>query len=709
MKTLEVDVKPTSSDEIEIAPRPSMAGPTPEPRKEALEVKLRAVKAVVAATPKRKSTTRREALETKLKHYVQEPAEKRKSEIYREALEVKLHHADAPAAEERQSQLESPEREGLAKLEQLKKVPEAERTRPKRNSIAEFRKRASSLMALAGGIKPSMLKQAGGGGGAGDEMKAFVTGAHDQLKAALEKQQAELARIEKEMEQDRKERKKAERKEFLEQHLKARQEETTKQEMQQQREKQQAHDREQMREVFDELLQTEATYLGDLEFVRVRYLTPMRELLPPSTHNAIFANLELLVQLHTTLSADLHPACDDAAASAGADDDDTARGHVIAAAFRKLAPFFKMYAVYSAQYAHVPEALEATRREVKGLDAFLKEAASKGRDEAAASAPAAAPAPADAEAPDGETSSQPAAAAKTSLPAATREAALEQLLFRPVQRMCLYPLLFKQALAARIRVDKWSEHTYEEKHLDAEGHVLHPKPHGHGHKHHEGPPAAEKSSTDADRTTSMSTSERQSAATPGKHGSSAEKTVRQRLEEVFDIIQQTLGHVNEDVRNLEGRFHTMQVLTSEVHGGADFITPDRVLRHECHVDMKATQEFGFVQKLCSSCSSKPSAARRRFKWYVFSDGVLICRNRQPTTDFILSHEEIKVNEPPRLQPLKGEDAEGLFEATTTEDGVSVHHHCWADGGQIAKKQLLDAVHAMQQAATTRLGAGGDPE
>ena len=54
--TLEVDVKPTSSDEIEIAPRPSMAGPTPEPRKEALEVKLRAVKAVVAATPKRKST-----------------------------------------------------------------------------------------------------------------------------------------------------------------------------------------------------------------------------------------------------------------------------------------------------------------------------------------------------------------------------------------------------------------------------------------------------------------------------------------------------------------------------------------------------------------------------------------------------------------------------------------------------------------------------
>ena len=88
--------------------------------------------------------------------------------------------------------------------------------------------------------------------------------------------------------------------------------------------------------------------------------------------------------------------------------------------------------------------------------------------------------------------------------------------------------------------------------------------------------------------------------------------------------------------------------------------------------------------------------------------MLICRNRQPTTDFILSHEEIKVNEPPRLQPLKGEDAEGLFEATTTEDGVSVHHHCWADGGQIAKKQLLDAVHAMQQAASPgkrREGAG----
>ena len=215
-----------------------------------------------------------------------------------------------------------------------------------------------------------------------------------------------------------------------------------------------------------------------------------------------------------------------------------------------------MYAVYSAQYAHVPEALEAARREVKGLDAFLKEAASKGRDEAAASAPAAAPAPADAEAPDGETSSQPAAAAKTSLPAATREAALEQLLFRPVQRMCLYPLLFKQALAARIRVDKWSEHTYEEKHLDAEGHVLHPKPHGHGHKHHEGRlrPRSRR------RTPIVRPDEHVRAAPPRLRQPRLlrREDVRQRLR-VFDIIQQTVGHVNEDVRNLEGRFHTMQV------------------------------------------------------------------------------------------------------------------------------------------------------
>ena len=80
----------------------------------------------------------------------------------------------------------------------------------------------------------------------------------------------------------------------------------------------------------------------------------MREMadLPPGDHQTIFSNLEVLLTLHEKLGEDLLPA---SSLPAG---DYEARGLVITAAFLQLAPFFKMYAVYSAQYAHVPEALE---------------------------------------------------------------------------------------------------------------------------------------------------------------------------------------------------------------------------------------------------------------------------------------------------------------------------------------------------------------
>ena len=50
-------------------------------------------------------------------------------------------------------------------------------------------------------------------------------------------------------------------------------------------------DARQLAEVFDELLATEATYLRDLRMVEERFLAPMRSLLPPPMHHAIFGNL----------------------------------------------------------------------------------------------------------------------------------------------------------------------------------------------------------------------------------------------------------------------------------------------------------------------------------------------------------------------------------------------------------------------------------
>ena len=128
--------------------------------------------------------------------------------------------------------------------------------------------------------------------------------------------------------------------------------------------------------------------------------------------HAIFSNLATLVQLHANLADDLAPA--------GSSPDDTAKGSTIAAAFTALAPFFKMYATYSASYGRVPAALKQVRSEIPAVDAFLH-------------------------------------AAYERHGAGGGGVALEAYLFRPVQRMCLYPLLFKQALTARTKVEKWWE------------------------------------------------------------------------------------------------------------------------------------------------------------------------------------------------------------------------------------------------------------
>ena len=66
-----------------------------------------------------------------------------------------------------------------------------------------------------------------------------------------------------------------------------------------------------------------------------------------------------------------------------------------------------------------------------------------------------------------------------------------------------------------------------------------------------------------------------------------------------------------------------QVLTAEVYGGASLLTPTRVLHHEAELDMKLATALsvrhvalgGFILWL----------KRRRYKQYLFSDALLVCR------------------------------------------------------------------------------------
>ena len=153
-----------------------------------------------------------------------------------------------------------------------------------------------------------------------------------------------------------------------------------------------------LNEVIDEILVTEATYLEDLSFTVDELQRPLKEMMDAHTHYTVFSNLEQLRELHIKLGADLSEAREDNCST-------HRQGEVIAEAFLRLLPYFKMYAVYCGNAATAAGALAAA---TEGGDAaaFLQR---KEQDPAS-------------------------------------RATLAALLFRPVQRMCIYPLLFKQVL-----------------------------------------------------------------------------------------------------------------------------------------------------------------------------------------------------------------------------------------------------------------------
>ena len=153
-----------------------------------------------------------------------------------------------------------------------------------------------------------------------------------------------------------------------------------------------------LNEVIDELLVTEATYLEDLSFTVDELQRPLKEIMDAHTHYTVFSNLEQLRELHIKLGADLSEAREDNCST-------HRQGEVIAEAFLRLLPYFKMYAVYCGNAATAAGALAAAT-EGGHAAAFLQR---KEQDPAS-------------------------------------RATLAALLFRPVQRMCIYPLLFKQVL-----------------------------------------------------------------------------------------------------------------------------------------------------------------------------------------------------------------------------------------------------------------------
>ena len=133
--------------------------------------------------------------------------------------------------------------------------------------------------------------------------------------------------------------------------------------------------------------------LQDLRFTIAELLTPLQKLLTAAAHNAVFANLQQIAELHARLEDELQEAKRVPKKE---------KGEKIASAFIALLPFFKMYATYCANYGDVAHALEQVQQDAASA-ALLHDVYER----------------------SGTT--------------------LAALLFRPVQRICLYPLLFKQA------------------------------------------------------------------------------------------------------------------------------------------------------------------------------------------------------------------------------------------------------------------------
>ena len=162
-----------------------------------------------------------------------------------------------------------------------------------------------------------------------------------------------------------------------------------------------------LREVLLELLKTEGNYLADLQFTTKEFAAPLHALLKQEQYFDIFANLEQLEQLHMRLETDLEPARAAIREHDGKHHADQLQlASLVATAFKPFIPLLMLYATYCGKFTDAPAKLQETVKHSKKVQAMVLRAQTE------------------------------------------FNTALEALLFRPVQRMCVYPLLFKQALKA---------------------------------------------------------------------------------------------------------------------------------------------------------------------------------------------------------------------------------------------------------------------
>jgi len=452
--------------------------------------------------------------------------------------------------------------------------------------------------------------------GSSDCPVGLTSAARDQLKSVLLAQQAQMARLEAAEEEDIVEarRKQAMQMKMVLQQVKRRPDKIDEEPADKIDEEPEEHIDEErsqvsasqvdeiakaeraLGDVLEELLLTEATYLDDLRHVMEHFVTPMDDILSHSAHATIFANLAMLVELHNKLAADLAPAR--AMGASETTTDFRAMGDSIASAFLVLAPFFRMYAIYSANYKDVPAAL-STAKEDEAVADFLQEQAQRDSEE------------------KGE----------------GKSATLNALLFRPVQRMCVYPLLFKQAMKEHGKL----------KLLEAD---LKRARQGDGDK---------------------------DAAND-----------ENKLAKVFDVIQVTLGKVNEEVRALEGHTRTMDVLVAEVRGGEALLSATRVLKYEALVDMK-------LKSLTprNVFSTTISIKRSEYKWYVFAYEVLVCKQASDGLYDMKALFSLRGKE----EMIMGQKGEHKPEVFFTNDG-GLKLKCWASS-EADKDKLLKLLEDLR--------------
>lgn len=150
-----------------------------------------------------------------------------------------------------------------------------------------------------------------------------------------------------------------------------------------------------LQEVLTEILVTEANYIADMLKTTTAYLEPLKEILGAREHEALFGNLVELLQRHKHVEALLG---DDVASLST-----SKQAERIAGAFYSMLPDLQLYATYCTGYTQIGQAL-ARAHSTQGAGTIIA---------------------------SGEKETAPVT--------------FSALLFRPVQRLCQYPLLFRDA------------------------------------------------------------------------------------------------------------------------------------------------------------------------------------------------------------------------------------------------------------------------